>query len=984
MNRVLLYAFALLCTFSSHAQTAPKREMRGAWIATFSGIDWPNRTQTPAQQRTALITILDHHKATGINTLYIQVRSQCDAMYPSAIEPWSADLTGTQGKAPNPLWDPMQFAIDECHKRGIEFHAWINPYRAVATASTLSGFAATHVAKQHPEWLLNNGSTITLDPGIAAVRNYILSVITDILKRYDVDGIHFDDYFYPPAPFNDDATYNADKRGFPNSTTGRADWRRDNINLLIKRVYDSVLTIKPWVKFGVSPSGIYRSSTNPAIGSNTSSGASQHYTAVYADSKKWLQEGWVDYIEPQVYWYQGQTGSDYSILIPWWNDNSFGRHIYIGMAGYKVLNTTGWGSRSEIPNQVRLNRSKANIYGQAIYNTNSLRTNSLNFRDSLMTRFYNVPALQPTMPWRDATPPAAPSGLVATRFGNDSTILSWNLSPAASNELDKAKRYVVYRSATSTIDLNNPANILTLTVGEATSYTDKALAAGVTYYYTVTALDRFQNESASSNVTDYAPPSIICPGGDTLVADASCSATLPDYTGSAVVSDDVTPAGSIQVTQSPAAGTVLTGEGATTITLTATDASGKTASCSFKVVVADRSAPVIHSDLEMGSTRTVSTDAGTCSYTANESLSISATDNCSSTLTYSYTLTYNGSTSQPVSANNLSGAVFQKGATQVDWKVTDAFGNSTTYSYSINVADTEAPVLTCPATLTVSTDTGLCAATVSMATPPAADNCGEVTVSGVRSDNQPLTAVYPKGSTTITWTATDAAGNASSCTQTIKVEDTEAPVITNAAANPSSLFPPNHKMKNVTISYSVNDNCGWTVTSLSVSSNEPENGTGDGDTDNDWEIIDNHHVKLRAERAGWGNGRIYTITLKAVDAAGNSSEKAVTVTVPHDHSDLITSNRMIGKETVNIDNRFKVTASPNPGTTQFLLRFTSISNEPLRLKITDAAGRIIEAKRSIPANSSLSIGSRYRPGVYYAEIEQDGEKQVLKLVKQNR
>jgi uncharacterized lipoprotein YddW (UPF0748 family) len=498
---ILLWLF--LC-FTVNAQQAPKRELRGAWIATYANIDWPNRTQTPEQQRAAFINIVDHHKATGLNALYIQVRSQCDAMYPSAIDPWSADLTGTQGTGPSPAWDPMQFMIEECHKRGIEFHAWINPYRAVANANNLPNFAASHVAKQHPEWLLSQGTLRVLDPGLPAVRDYITSVITDILHRYDVNGIHFDDYFYPgsaPAgttPFNDDSSFAADPRGF----SIRADWRRDNINLLIKRVYDSVKTIKPWVKFGVSPSGIYRNSSNPDIGSPTS--GLEHYTTLYADTRRWLQEGWVDYIMPQVYWYIGQPSANYGLLIPWWNNQANGRHIYIGMAGYKVNDPAqgvNWANPSQIPNEVRLNRDSAypNIYGQSIYNTSSLRNaNKLGFRDSLRLFFYQRPALLPAMPWRDSIAPKAPHRLKAKHYGNDSVVLQWK-THHSSDELQKARQFVVYRSTNRNIDTDLTENILAITNTDEPSFTDTTVAPDSIYYYRVTALDHFHNESRASN-----------------------------------------------------------------------------------------------------------------------------------------------------------------------------------------------------------------------------------------------------------------------------------------------------------------------------------------------------------------------------------------------------------------------------------------------------------------------------------------------------
>jgi uncharacterized lipoprotein YddW (UPF0748 family) len=507
MKKVLLSSLIALISFLNlYAQNPPKREFRGAWIATYTNIDWPTKTQTPQQQRDAFMVIANHHQQTGMNALFIQVRSQCDAMYESAIEPWSADLTGTQGVAPNPFWDPMKFMLDECHKRGMEFHAWINPYRAVGNTANLPNFSASHVAKQHPDWLLTVGTLQILNPGLVAVRDYTTSVIVDIVKRYDVDGIHFDDYFYPSGTINDDSAFNADPRGF----TVRADWRRDNINLLVKRVYDSVKSIKPWVKFGISPSGIYRNSTDPNIGSATS--GLEHYTTYYADTKKWLQQGWVDYMCPQLYWYIGQSNADYKILVPWWNNIANGRHIYIGMAGYKVADPAqgaAWALPSQIPDQVRMNRSYPNVFGQAIYNTTSLRSNKLGFRDSLRLNFYPTPALLPTMPWRDSITPQPPVNLTVRKFGTDSAVLNWTKPPATTNELDKVKRFVIYRSQNPVIDLTNANNILAITPNDTTAYRDTTIGSNVNYYYTVTSLDRFQNESIAANTFELLPLTLL-------------------------------------------------------------------------------------------------------------------------------------------------------------------------------------------------------------------------------------------------------------------------------------------------------------------------------------------------------------------------------------------------------------------------------------------------------------------------------------------
>jgi uncharacterized lipoprotein YddW (UPF0748 family) len=583
--RILLF-IALLPLFTI-AQITPKRELRGAWIATYLGIDWPNRTQTPAQQQAAFITIVNHHKATGLNALYVQVRSQCDALYNSSIDPWSADLTGTQGVAPNPAWDPMQFAIEECHKRGMEFHAWINPYRAVANSNNLPGFAASHVAKQHPEWLLSQGTLRVLDPGLPQVRDYITSVIDDIVRRYDVDGIHFDDYFYPgsPSTFNDDATYAADPRGF----TDRGDWRRDNISLLIKRLYDTIKAVKPWVKFGISPSGIYRNSTDPEIGSPTT--GLQHYVTLFADTRKWLEEGWVDYIMPQVYWYIGQPGADYAKVMPWWNSHAYGRHIYIGMAGYKVNDAAQaqpWKEPTQIPNQVRMNRDSAysHIYGQSIYNTSSLRSSTrLGFRDSLRLHFYNRPALQPTMPWRDNAAPEAPIALNAYQHANDSVTLNWVNMASTVDEMDKARQFVIYRSTQPAIDTNV---MLAITTQNETSYTDTTIEPNTTYYYAVSAVDRFHNESGTSNLSANLPPEIICPDTTLLInADAACSIQIPDYRQLAQVTDTA----GVTFSQWPLPGSVV--QGNQLIHLIATNAGGKSDTCGIALLAGDSISPVI-------------------------------------------------------------------------------------------------------------------------------------------------------------------------------------------------------------------------------------------------------------------------------------------------------------------------------------------------------------------------------------------------------
>ncbi|MBT1697637.1 family 10 glycosylhydrolase [Fulvivirgaceae bacterium PWU4] len=763
-KRLPVFLALILMSFCGFAQ-APKREMRGAWIATYANIDWPNRSQPPALQRAAFISIVDHHKATGMNTLFIQIRSQCDAMYPSAIEPWSADLTGTQGKAPvdvslvdgaTTVWDPLQFMIDECHKRGIEFHAWINPYRAVANYNQINSFAATHVAKQHPEWLLTQGTLRVLDPGLPAVRNYITSVVVDIVNRYDVDGIHFDDYFYPPAagagvtPYNDDATFAADPRGF----TVRGDWRRDNVNILIRGLNDTIQSVKPWVKFGVSPSGIYRNSTNPAIGTPTS--GLEHYTTLFADSRRWIQEGWVDYIAPQVYWYIGQPGANYSVIVPWWNNNAYGRHIYIGMAGYKVNDPAqgaNWANPSMIPNEVRMNRSTAypNIYGQSIYNTSSLRSSSkLGFRDSLRLNFYKKPALLPAMPWRDNMAPEPPTLLAGVQYGSDSVVLTWTKPADALNELDKAKKFVIYRGENPVIDITRAENIVAITSTDVATFKDVALPSDTTYYYTVTSLDRFHNESVPSNVTDYAAPAIACGGSQQLNADLVCAAVLPDYTNLAVVSDDVSPVHEIIVTQSPEAGTVVNGLENAVVTLTATDASGKSSSCSFVVEIKDVTPPVVSAVEDI----IAQTGEGhtTCEQVVTWTEPV-ATDNCAETLAY-------------FSRSHAPGSSFPVGTTAVTYVFKDASGNESTRSFNVTVVDDTEPVIVTK-NISRALANGTLTITAADVNNGSWDNCG--------IDAGSL-SVYPNtfdctniGANTVTLIAADVHGNTHSATAVVTV-----------------------------------------------------------------------------------------------------------------------------------------------------------------------------------------------------------------------
>ncbi len=488
--------FSLFCSFSkSHAQ--PKREFRGVWVANVSNIDWPsNKTLSAEEQRAELVELLDMLQKCGFNAIFLQIRNACDAVYESRLEPWSEWLMGHQGLSPN--YDPLAFAIRECRKRNIEIHAWINPYRAVVDVAK-SSVAENHISKTHPEWILRYANLKLLDPGLPEVRSYVTKVVLDVVRRYDIDGVHFDDYFYPypQAGFmlDDKRTFEQHDRGFVN----RNDWRRDNVDLLVKMVSDSIRQTKPWVKFGVSPFGIWQNNSTSALGSDTK--GFESYSGIYADTKKWIDNNWIDYVAPQIYWSIGNATADFSTLIPWWNDNMNGQHLYVGHGLYKVNNDAdrNWRNRNEIVKQISLARSYDNVKGSVFFSVKTLKNNSLGTTD-LINASFEQPALVPQMKWKDGTPPSAPTQFLVKNIESNKVELSWKYSTNISNEFDKARAFVVYRfESGANIDMSKSSAIRTIVPNISNNssfvFSDAEISTNSTYNYVVTALDRFQNES---------------------------------------------------------------------------------------------------------------------------------------------------------------------------------------------------------------------------------------------------------------------------------------------------------------------------------------------------------------------------------------------------------------------------------------------------------------------------------------------------------
>ncbi|MFA6977894.1 MAG: family 10 glycosylhydrolase [Ignavibacteriaceae bacterium] len=499
MKKILLLLSLLIFSLTSFAQIfVPKREFRGAWIATVTNIDWPTRGASTASQKQALIDILNGLKAVNVNAVMFQVRPESDALYNSSIEPWSYWLTGFQGVAPSPYYDPLQFAIEETHKRGMELHAWLNPYRVERSIGNYQT-ASNHISRKHPDWTFAKGSLRLLDPGLPHARDYVLSVIMDIVRRYDVDGIHFDDYFYDDGMTTEDATTYAN---YNPTSLGLADWRRKNVNTLVKMISDSITAVKPFIKWGISPRGIWRPNYPSGITGN------DNYNSIYCDAMAWLHAKSIDYINPQLYWAFG-GGQDYGKLMPWWADSAGanGRHMYVGHAVYRINNPF---NANELPRQIRLNRTDNFCQGSVLYNTSSSLENRLGFTDSLKNTLYKYPALTPIMNWKANNAPMPPVNLrIEKDLATSAAKLVWNKGELDMDG-DSSFFYVLYKFTSGTpsqSEIDNNENIVDMTTLKEIAPRDLAASSG-DLFFGVTALDRYGAESPISNIVQLLPPPV--------------------------------------------------------------------------------------------------------------------------------------------------------------------------------------------------------------------------------------------------------------------------------------------------------------------------------------------------------------------------------------------------------------------------------------------------------------------------------------------
>ena len=488
---IFVMAIAVMTAMTTTAQ--PKREMRGAWIQCVNGQFLGMGTQKMQQTLTYQLNEL---WKDGVNTIIFQVRPECDALYASQIEPWSRFLTGQQGLAPQPYWDPLQWMIEQCHARGMELHAWINPYRARTKSTTMLAF--NHIKNRKPQNCFEYDGLTILNPGIPENRDYICEVARDIVTRYDVDGIHMDDYFYPYPAAGQTIPDEAQYHQYANGIKDRNDWRRYNVNLFIEQFYKTVHQAKPWVKVGISPFGIYRNSRSSSIGSKTN--GLQNYDDLYADVLLWVNNGWLDYCVPQIYWEIGNKAADYDTLIRWWNQYAGKRPLIVGEDVERTVKAHDPNRPSQHQQfaKQQLHQQMPNVKGTVLWYAKAVVDNIGNYGTMLRDYYWKNPTLQPDMSFISKKTPGKVRKLKPV-WTSDGYVLFWT-APKGKKWQNTAVIYVVYRFAKGEkVDLDDASRIVAIT--HDTFYKLPYANGKTKYTYVVTALNRLHNESKARKET---------------------------------------------------------------------------------------------------------------------------------------------------------------------------------------------------------------------------------------------------------------------------------------------------------------------------------------------------------------------------------------------------------------------------------------------------------------------------------------------------
>jgi uncharacterized lipoprotein YddW (UPF0748 family) len=459
MKKCILLSLFVFLLFTSSVFAQPKYEFRGVWIATVDNIDFPStKTLSTEAQKAEFTSILDMHKRNGMNSVIVQIRPATDAFYPSPYEPWSEWLTGKQGKPPVPYYDPLEFMITETHKRGMEFHAWMNPYRAEFRIGR-SSISPTHITKLHPEWFIDYGTVKYFDPGNKDVQKFVTEVVRDVVHRYNVDAIHFDDYFYPyriaGKEFGDAASFKKYGNG-----ADKESWRRGNVDSIIVMLSRVIKEENPYCQFGISPFGVWRNIDKDPEGSQTKAGVT-NYDDLYADILLWLKNKWIDYVVPQLYWEFGRKPVEFEILSDWWARHTYGRQAYIGHGIYRAMEpkSLAWKNPKELPNQIKRVREFAQLQGSVYFSSKSFSRNPNGWNDSLKNNYYKYPAIAPPMPWIDSVKPDRPV-LVYDSSKSTSNLSALELYFRQDEANDLVNRYVIYQfDDVAGLNTEDPKNI---------------------------------------------------------------------------------------------------------------------------------------------------------------------------------------------------------------------------------------------------------------------------------------------------------------------------------------------------------------------------------------------------------------------------------------------------------------------------------------------------------------------------------------------